>query len=165
MSLRVEFVETSRRWRGVRAVRALAREAIAAAVHESGLELRHGAEVCVHLVGDADIQALNKQWRGRNAPTNVLSFPAAAPEQICAAKLLGDIFIAFETIFREAEEDGKRLADHFRHLIVHGFLHLFGYDHDVDASADAMEALEVRILARLGVADPYALRELTDAAS
>ncbi len=165
MSLRVEFIETSRRWRGVRGVRALAREAIATALRESGCELRRGAEVCVHLVGDADILALNKQWRGRDAPTNVLSFPTAAADEIGAAKLLGDIFIAFETIFREAEEEGKPLANHFRHLIVHGFLHLLGHDHDVDARADAMEALEVRVLARLGVADPYALSELTDAAS
>ncbi len=165
MSLRVEFVETSRRWRGALPARALARAAIAATLSESGRELRRGAEVCVHLVGDADIRALNKQWRGRNAPTNVLSFPAVAPEQIGAAKLLGDIFVAFETVSREAEDDGKPLADHFRHLVVHGFLHLLGFDHDVDVRAEAMEALEVRILARLGVVDPYALRELTDAAS
>lgn len=165
MSLRVEFVETSRRWRGALPARALAREAIAAALRESGRETRRGAEVCVHLVGDVHIRALNKQWRQRDAPTNVLSFPAAEAEQIGGAKLLGDIFIAFETVKREAEDDGKPLADHFRHLTVHGFLHLLGYDHDVDARAEAMEALEVRILAGLGVADPYALGELTDAAS
>lgn len=165
MSLRVEFVETSRRWRGALPARALAREAIAAALRESGRETRRGAEVCVHLVGDADIRALNKQWRQRDAPTNVLSFPAAEAEQIAGAKLLGDIFIAFETVKREAEDDGKPLADHFRHMTVHGFLHLLGYDHDVDARAEAMEALEVQILAGLGVPDPYALRELTDAAS
>jgi probable rRNA maturation factor len=165
MSLRVEFVETSRRWRGALPARALAREAIAAALRECGCELRRGAEVCVHLVGDADIRALNKQWRGRDAATNVLSFPAAAPEQTGAARLLGDIFVAFETVSREAEDDGTTLADHLRHLVVHGFLHLLGFDHDVGARAEAMEALEVRILSTLGVADPYESRELTDAAS
>jgi probable rRNA maturation factor len=165
MSLRVEFVETSRRWRGALPARALAREAIAATLRVSGRELRRGAEVCVHLAGDADIRALNKQWRGRDAPTNVLSFPVATPEQLGAAKLLGDIFIAFETISREADEDEKPIADHFRHLVVHGFLHLLGFDHDVEARADAMEALEARILAELGVADPYEQRELTGATS
>jgi probable rRNA maturation factor len=165
MSLRVEFVETSRRWRGALPARAIAREAIAATLSESGRKLRRGAEVCVHLVGDTDIQALNKQWRGRDAATNVLSFPAAAPAEIGAARLLGDIFVAFDTVGREAEDEGKPLADHFRHLVVHGFLHLLGFDHEADARAEAMEALEVRILAGLGVADPYALRELADAAS
>jgi probable rRNA maturation factor len=164
MSLRIEFVETSRRWRGALPARALARRAIGAALRESGHELRRGAEVCVHLVGDADIRALNKQWRGRDASTNVLSFPAAPPERVDAAKLIGDIFIAFETVRREANDEGKALADHFCHLVVHGFLHLLGFDHDAEARAEAMEALEVRILAHVGVADPYALGELTDAA-
>ena len=165
MILRVQFVETSRRWRGALPARALAREAIAATLRESGCETRRGAEVCVHLVGDADIRALNMQWRGRDAPTNVLSFPAVAPEQIGNARLLGDILFAFETVSHEAVEDSKSLADHFRHLVVHGFLHLLGFDHDDHARAEAMEAMEIGILAGLGVADPYALGELTDAAT
>ena len=165
MSLRVEFIETSRRWRGALPARAIARQAIGAALRESGVELRRGAEVCVHLVGDADIRELNKQWRGRNASTNVLSFPAAQPDQVEAARLIGDIFIAFETVSREAKDEGKALADHFSHLVVHGFLHLLGFDHDADARAEAMEALEVRILAHIGVADPYALGELSGAPS
>lgn len=165
MSLRVEFVERSGRWRGALPARTLARHAIAAALGESGRELRRGAEVCVHLVGDADIRALNKQWRGRDASTNVLSFPAATLEEIGSAMLIGDIFLAFETVHREAHDEGKALADHFCHLVVHGFLHLLGFDHDADARADAMEALEVRVLARIGVANPYAFGELTDSAS
>ena len=78
------------------------------------------------------------------------------------SKLIGDILIAFETVVREAEEEGKTLVDHFRHLVIHGFLHLLGYDHIEEAEAEAMEALETRALARLGVADPYAARELAE---
>ena len=163
MSLRIDFVETSRRWRGALPARSLARQAVAAALAETGVKLMRGAEVSVHLVGDSDIQALNAQWRGKDAPTNVLSFPAVEPDRLSQTMLLGDILIAFETVSREAEAEGKTLPDHFRHLVVHGFLHLLGHDHGEDDEAEAMEAMEVRALARLGVADPYASSELTDA--
>ena len=163
MSLRVDFVETSRAWRGL-AARGIARQAIAAAAVECGITLRRGAELCVHLVGDADIQTLNAQWRGINAPTNVLSFPAADPAGLREARLLGDVLIAFETVSREAEHERKALRDHYRHLVVHGFLHLLGFDHVEDGQAEAMEALETRVLARLGVADPYDSILLTGAA-
>jgi probable rRNA maturation factor len=163
MSLRVDFVETSRAWRGL-AARTIARQAIAAAAVECGIALRRGAEICVHLVGDADIQALNAQWRGVNAPTNVLSFPAADPARLRQARLLGDVLIAFETVSREAEREHKTFADHYRHLVVHGFLHLLGFDHIQDAQAEAMEALETRVLARLGVADPYTASQLAGVA-
>jgi len=163
MSLRVDFVETSKAWRGF-AARAIARRAIAAAAVECGIELRRGAEMCVHLVGDADIQALNAQWRGINAPTNVLSFPAADPARLRQAKLLGDVLIAFETVGKEAEQERKTFADHYRHLVVHGFLHLLGFDHISDAQAEAMEALETRVLARLGVTDPYVDSQLAGVA-
>jgi probable rRNA maturation factor len=126
--------------------------------------LRRGAEICVHLVGDVDIQALNAQWRGVNAPTNVLSFPASDPARLRQARLLGDVLIAFETVSREAEQEQKTFADHYRHLVVHGFLHLLGFDHIEDAQAEAMEVLETRVLARLGVADPYAISELAGVA-
>ena len=101
------------------------------------------------------MRALNARWRGLDKPTNVLSFPAAAPERLGETPVLGDVVVAFETMAREADDEGKALADHFRHLVVHGFLHLLGFDHRSDAEAEAMEALERRILARLGVADPY----------
>jgi probable rRNA maturation factor len=126
--------------------------------------LRRGAEVCVHLVGDADIQVLNAQWRGVDAPTNVLSFPAVEPARLGEARLLGDVLIAFETVSREAEHERKALRDHYRHLVVHGFLHLLGFDHVEDGQAEAMEALETRVLARLGVADPYDSIQLAGAA-
>jgi probable rRNA maturation factor len=162
MSPRVEFVETSRRWRGALPARTLARQAIAAAIEETGATLRRGAEVTVHLVGDSYIQALNAKWRGNDAPTNVLSFPAVEAAGIGRAMMLGDIFVAFETLSREAGDEGKTLADHFSHLVVHGFLHLLGHDHVSGEDAEAMEALEIRALARLGVADPYAAGELMD---
>lgn len=163
MSVRVEFVETFRRWRSALPARSLARQAIAAAEAESGLALRRGVEMCVHLVADADIQALNAEFRKKDAATNVLSFPAVDPARLPTSPLLGDVFVAFETLAREAEEEEKPLADHYRHLVIHGFLHLLGYDHVDPAEAEAMEALEVRALARLGVADPYAQRELVGA--
>lgn len=109
-------------------------------------------EVSVLLTDDAAVQALNRDWRGKDSPTNVLSFPA--PEN--QAGLLGDIALAQETIVREASEQGKSVEAHATHLIIHGFLHLLGYNHEQDEEAEAMEARERAILAALGVADPYA---------
>ena len=109
------------------------------------------------LADDAALRALNLRWRGIDKPTNVLSFPAAAARSLAGiATTLGDIALAYETLAREAEDLGVPLADHYRHLLAHGFLHLIGYDHETDAEAERMEALETRILARLGAADPYA---------
>ena len=102
------------------------------------------------------LRALNARFRGIDRPTNVLSFPAAEPGRPGKARALGDIALAFETLEREAAELAIPLADHYRHLIAHGFLHLIGYDHETDTEAERMEALETRILARLGAADPYA---------
>jgi probable rRNA maturation factor len=163
MKLQVEFVASSRRWRAALAARTLARQAIAASAATCGVALCAGAELCVHLADDAHVRDLNARWRGLDKPTNVLSFPAVDPAQLASARLLGDIVLAYETVAREAEAEGKPLADHFRHLIVHGFLHLVGFDHETDAEAEVMEAMETRILARLGVADPYRAAELEDA--
>jgi probable rRNA maturation factor len=93
-----------------------------------------------------------------------LSFPAVDPANIGQARLLGDIVLSFETVAREAAAEGKPLADHYRHLVVHGFLHLIGFDHETDVDARRMEESETRILARLGVADPYRASELVGAA-
>ena len=136
---------------------------MAAAADECGVRFTRGAELCVHLVGDSDIQALNAQWRKKDAPTNVLSFPAVDAARVAASPLLGDIFVAFETLQREAEDEEKPLPDHFQHLVIHGFLHLVGFDHIEPGEAETMEAVEVKALAKLGVADPYAQRELADA--
>jgi probable rRNA maturation factor len=117
------------------------------------------AEVAVLLCDDATIAALNAQWRGREEPTNVLSFPAPPVPDVMvsgAAVHLGDIAIANETVIREAREQGRTVSAHLAHLAVHGFLHLLGYDHQTDSEAEHMEGLEREILAVLGISDPYA---------
>ena len=120
------------------------------------------AEVAVMLTDDAGIRTLNSNWRGIDKPTNVLSFPALQPEGERkvgdAPRMLGDIAIAYETMRREADEEHKPFDHHLSHLAVHGFLHLIGYDHENDADAEEMEALETQILAHLGIPDPYADR-------
>lgn len=165
MKLKVEFIANSPRWRVALAARKLGRQAIDASVAECGVGLYPRAELCVHLADDAHVRELNARWRGLDKPTNVLSFPAADAADLEEARLLGDIVLAFETVAREAEQEGKPLADHYRHLVVHGFLHLIGFDHENDADAETMEAMETRILAQLGVADPYRSDELVSMAS
>ena len=108
-------------------------------------------DLAILLAGDARLAALNAAFRGKDAPTNVLSFPAAE-----SAGGLGDIALAFGVCAREAAEQGKSLGHHLQHLTAHGVLHLLGYDHESDGEADEMEAKERAILAGLGVADPYA---------
>lgn len=120
-------------------------------------------EIAVRLTDDAEVHALNRDFRGKDKPTNVLSFPQVQDDLLEGLAnsddgeiLLGDIVLARETCAREAEEKGVSLEDHATHLIVHGTLHLVGYDHMDDVSAAAMEALEVKALASLGIANPYA---------
>ena len=112
--------------------------------------------------GDAEVHDLNREWRGKDKPTNVLSFPMLERDDLLALaaqgppEMLGDIALAYQTCQREAEEKGVSLRDHTAHLLVHGFLHLAGHDHvDSDAQAAAMEKLEIEALAKLGIADPY----------
>jgi probable rRNA maturation factor len=113
--------------------------------------------VTVVLTDDTEMRILNNDWRGLDKPTNVLSFPAAPiPESMPGGETqLGDIIIAYETVKREAADEGKPFADHLSHLAIHGYLHLIGYDHDTDARAEIMEGLERKALASLGIADPY----------
>lgn len=113
------------------------------------------AEVSVLFADDAFVRGLNARWRGQDKPTNVLSFPAAAPA-LPGPRSLGDIVLAYETVAREAGEAGKPFDHHAAHLLVHGFLHLLGLDHETDADAAVMEAREVRILETLDIPDPYA---------
>jgi probable rRNA maturation factor len=124
------------------------------------------AELAVMLTDDAGIRTLNNNWRGIDKPTNVLSFPALQPTGSSgpddAPRMLGDIAIAYETTRKEASDEQKPFDHHLSHLAVHGFLHLIGYDHENDADAETMEALETQILAQLGVPDPYADRERID---
>jgi len=129
--------------------------AINAAADAVATELRlSGQSACVALSSDEEVAKLNAAYRGKAGPTNVLSF--AAPASCTPTPFLGDIGLAAETVTREAEEQGVPLVDHLQHLVVHGLLHLQRYDHQSEAQAQLMEALEVRILAKLGVADPYA---------
>ena len=127
----------------------LARETARAALADA----RHtGGELSVVLSDDEAVRILNKRWRGKDAPTNVLSFATGEPN------LLGDVVLAFETVAREAKAQGKPLANHVRHLVVHGVLHLLGHDHARERDATRMENRERRILKSFGVADPYRLR-------
>jgi probable rRNA maturation factor len=115
-------------------------------------------ELGIRLTDDAEQRLLNRNWRSMDRPTNVLAFPAWDPEAPlpeAARCLLGDLALAYETVAREAQQQGKAFADHFCHLVIHGVLHLLGYDHATDAEAARMEAIETSILAELGVADPY----------
>jgi probable rRNA maturation factor len=111
--------------------------------------------VGIVLTDDAEQQWLNRTWRGKDRPTNVLAFPVRGDAPAGAPVLLGDVVLAFETVAREAAEQQKPLADHLRHLVVHGLLHLLGFDHATDAEAAIMETREVEILQGLGVPDPY----------
>lgn len=138
-------------------VGALARAAAAAALRQSGKRLAR-AEISLVLADDATVRALNLRWRGKDAPTNVLAFASDDMPASGRPLLLGDVVFAYETVAAEAAAQGKSLADHLRHLVIHGVLHLLGYDHVAAAPAKRMEALETRILASLGVADPYRAR-------
>jgi probable rRNA maturation factor len=133
---------------------ARAEEAVRAALAQSKAKITGPAELSIVLADDAEQQVLNRDWRGMDKTTNVLSFPQIEPFGPVAG-LIGDIILARETLVREAEEQGVSFDDHFTHLVVHGFLHLLGYDHMDDDEALAMEGLETQILASLGVADPY----------
>ncbi|PZU47415.1 MAG: rRNA maturation RNase YbeY [Sphingomonas sp.] len=120
-------------------------------------------EVSVRLTDDAEMQRLNRDYRGKDKPTNVLSFPMHAPDELArwlaageTDLLLGDLALGAETVAREAAEKAIAIEAHVMHLVVHGTLHLLGHDHLDDPTAEAMEALETRILAGLGIADPYA---------
>lgn len=125
-------------------------EAVALPAAEAALEARGG--VTILLTDDDSVAELNERFRGKAEPTNVLSFPAPDnPEDH-----LGDIALAYGVCAREAAEQGKPLAHHLQHLVAHGVLHLLGYDHLTEAEAEEMEARERRILAGLGVPDPYA---------
>ena len=126
-----------------------------AALKLSKAKLKGAAELAIVLTNDEEQQELNRQWRGKDSSTNVLSFPQIEPFGPVRG-ILGDITLARETLEREASEQGSSLPDHFTHLVVHGFLHILGYDHLTDAEALQMESLETQILASLGIADPYA---------
>lgn len=163
MTLEVVLDVEAEGWAAVPDVEGLVDRAVDRARIRSGHPGDAEAEVSILLCDDATIQQLNRDWRGMDRPTNVLSFPAPAGGPPRGPHLLGDIAVAWETTQREAEAEGKAVADHLTHLVVHGFLHLIGYDHDVETEALQMEALETSILADVGIADPYAASEVAGA--
>jgi probable rRNA maturation factor len=149
-------------WQNEPDAEAVIQRAIAAAAEEVDADVGD-AELAVMLTDDPGIRTLNSNWRGIDKPTNVLSFPALQGEGARkpgdAPRMLGDIAIAYETTRREADAEGKPFEHHLSHLAIHGFLHLINYDHENDADAEEMEALETEILEQLGIPDPYADRE------
>lgn len=141
-----------------RLARDTARAALVDGIAATELASPARVELGIMLTDDTEQQWLNHRYRGQNTSTNVLAFCAWEPGTHVppdAPLLLGDVVLAFETVAREADEQGKRFVDHFRHLIVHGVLHLLGCDHRTEAETAKMERLETSILATLGVPDPY----------
>jgi probable rRNA maturation factor len=150
----IDVMVQSPRWNKQPRASAIVRKAIQAAAKATSTPL---PELAIVLTDDSAIQALNRDWRGFDKPTNVLSFPAPKrrAERAHDGRSLGDVIIAFQTVAREAADEGKSFKHHLAHLTVHGFLHLLGYDHETDRDARTMERLEVKILAGLRVPDPY----------
>ena len=144
-------------WEGLPEAESVVRRAVAAVAARPDVAVPAEAELSLALSDDATVQGLNRDYRAKDKPTNVLSFPAPH------GPLLGDVIIAFETLTREAAEEQLTPADHLAHLTIHGLLHLLGYDHETEADALRMEALETSILAGLGIRDPHAAgRETPD---
>jgi probable rRNA maturation factor len=140
------------RWQKLEDVERFATHVLAAAA----ARMAQGGEVAVLLTDDAEMHALNKQWRGIDKPTDVLSFPGDGPEIPGQPQYLGDIAIGYDTALRDAETMGRAFEAHMAHLLIHGFLHLLGYDHIEPEDAKVMEPLEVEMLASLGWDNPYA---------
>ena len=153
-SARIAVLVGSPRWRvpGLKPVERARRAALAAL---ATARAEPPVELAILLSEDGEVRRLNRRWRGKDKPTNVLSFPSGAsgPD---GRTFLGDVVLAFETLAREAAGFERPLTDHLSHLVVHGVLHLMGYDHEKPAEARRMEGLEVRVLAGLGIPDPYA---------
>jgi len=154
MSLEPDILVEDSRWRKALDVERLVERAIVAVIEATNAPLSSETEVSFLFADDMRLRELNGAWRQKDSPTNVLSFPASA-EARRFAPVLGDVALAYETIEREAQMDGKSLENHTLHMIVHGVLHLLRYDHEDDASAREMEALESRVLVSLGAPDPW----------
>jgi len=147
-------------WYGQPLAELTVRDAIAAAA--AALATTDG-EVSIVLTNDEGIKKLNRDWRGIEKPTNVLSFPAPKAKITGSTKFLGDIVIAYETLKQECDDEDRIFLHHLAHLTVHGFLHLIGYDHQNDSDAEEMEGLESKIMSAMKMPDPYFARDLGDA--
>lgn len=158
-------LDADEEWDSSRSWESIARGAAEAAIAESSFAMiatsKRTAEISVRLTGNDQVQTLNAQWRGKDQPTNVLSFPMLDQSELQQTNivgpelLLGDIILAHGVCKAEAAQRGVSVEQHATHLLVHGTLHLLGYDHHQDAVAEDMEAREVRALQRLGIANPY----------
>jgi probable rRNA maturation factor len=148
-ALKIDVVVDSDRWKAAKDVKATVRRAVRSA---AAVLSTRGSELAIVLTDDSAMRLLNRDWRGVDAATNVLSFPT---KNAGGKTHLGDIVLAFETIAREAGAEHKPFAHHVAHLAVHGFLHLLGYEHERDKDAAAMEQAEREILRRLAIPDPY----------
>lgn len=158
-AIHIDIMVEAGNWPDEPALETLVRKSVEAGWSVLGLKSAD-SELSAVFTDDASIQLLNAEWRGKDKPTNVLSFPAfpvKAGSQ--PGPMLGDIVIARETVEREALEEGKPLENHLTHLVVHGFLHLLGYDHETDEEAEEMEGKEREILHALAIPDPYAVSE------
>lgn len=151
----IDIMTEAEGWSALPELEALAVRAAEAALAGAALPLRPEAGLSLLFTGDGRMRELNRSWRGKDKATNVLSFPAVPPARLAAAPFLGDIALGYETVSREAAEQGKPLAHHVTHLVAHGVLHLLGFDHETEEEAARMEGLERDILAGLGVPDPY----------
>lgn len=150
-TLAVEVVVQSPLWNEEQS----ASDLVTRAIHEAAALAPAEGELSVQLVADEAIRALNRDWRGKDQPTNVLSFPSSSPSRNGAEPILGDIVIAYETVAHEARAEDIPFGHHLSHLAVHGFLHLLGYDHASEQDAELMERLEAEILSKLDIPDPY----------
>ena len=157
-SLEIEIVRHSDLWDSIAVSDDALSRAARAAFAASSAAPQAPCEAMLVLTDDDEMRELNRIWRGNDASTNVLSFPAGEPfgEAHGEPTPLGDIVLAGETVIAEAKQKSIPAADHATHLVVHGMLHLLGFDHERDADAERMEALETKVLAGLGIADPYA---------
>lgn len=153
MNVETDILVTAEAWAELDWLEELTLAVVRRCTEVSNAKLALVCELCVTFTDDAAIRALNARWRGIDQPTNVLSFET--PGELLTKPALGDIVIAYETAAREAKEQDKTLRAHVAHLIVHGFLHLIGHDHKIASEADAMERLERRVMAALGLPDPY----------
>ncbi len=160
MSVTIDVVAECDEWSRILGAELIAHRAAAVAFEDAGIP---EGEASVMLSSDARVRELNKRFREKDQPTNVLSFPANTLDRD-GARFFGDVALAYETLVREAADEEKSAEAHLTHLTVHGVLHLLGFEHDNEHDAQRMESLETKILARLGFPDPYAIRAETQSA-
>lgn len=157
MSISVPINIAENHWKTLEGLDAKIEKSVAEACRVCAQDKTRDIEVSVLLTNDEAVQELNKKYRDKDTPTNVLSFPGICNNEEIGPILLGDIILSYETILKESERDNKSLMDHVTHLVVHGVLHLCGYDHEEEETAREMEMIEISILKEFGIKNPYGL--------